>query len=84
MIKKTLRRKLSKYLKGSFLEDIVTVLNENEVVSKLGKPYTKQYISHVFNGRYENINIENAILLTYKKRKEQSILIEKAREELLR
>lgn len=84
MIGKTLRKKLSKHLKGSFLDEVIDILKEKNILSSLEKPYTKSYISHIYNGRHENIEIEKALILVYKKRREQSILIEKEREELLK
>jgi len=84
MIKKTLRKKLAKHLKGSFLEEVMNVLDENKIVSNLGKTYTKSYISHVYNGRNENTEIENALIVVYQRRKQQSIMIEKEREKFLK
>lgn len=71
MINKTLRNKLSKYLKASFLKDVIAILNEKNILNKNGQPFSKAYISYVYNGKNENVAIELAIIEVYNQRKEQ-------------
>lgn len=83
MISKTQRTKLKRVLKNSFITDVLKVLSDNKVVSKNGAPYEKTYISHVFNGRNENILIEDAILLVYETKKQEQSNLRVKRNELL-
>jgi hypothetical protein len=74
MINKTRRRKLKKVLKHSFIGDVLTKLNDEKVLNKKGEPFSKMYISLVFNGKNENIDIELAIMSVYNSRLEQQKL----------
>ena len=81
MINKTRRRKLKKVLKHSFIADVLTKLNDEKVFNKKGEPFSKMYISLVFNGKNENIDIELAIMSVYKSRLEQQKLyVEKTKQ----
>jgi hypothetical protein len=71
MINKTIRKKFSKTLKGGYVTDVLVILKKKGIVSRLEIPYTKQYISQVFNGKKSNSDIENAIIFVYENRKEQ-------------
>lgn len=71
MIKKTQRTKLAKVLKRSFLNDVLEILEAKGIKSKKGDPFSKMYISLVFNGKNENLDIELAIIEVYRARKEQ-------------
>lgn len=72
MITKTQKKILSKHLKRSFIKDVLNLLSERNHFNKDGNPFSKMYVSHIFNGRNENKAIEMAILDIYDKRKEQS------------
>lgn len=65
MIKKTERTKLKRVLKNKWIHKVLDKLSENKVFTKYGKPYDKTYISHVFNGRNSNSEIEKAIFEVY-------------------
>ena len=71
MINKTLRKKLAKHLKTSFLADVLVVLEKKSIRNKSGLPFSRAYISYVYNGKYENTEIEIAIIEVYNERKEQ-------------
>lgn len=84
MINKTLRIKLSKHLKTSFLKDVIAILNEKNVRNKNGESFSRAYVSYVYNGKNENIDIELAIIEVYNKRKEQYKNIVEAKKKLLK
>jgi len=69
MIIKEQRVILKKYLKGEYIEDVLKKLEEKKQVSRKGTPYGPKMISHVLNGRYENLDIEAAIVAVYEERK---------------
>lgn len=65
MIKKTERIKLKRVLKNKWIQKVLDKLSENKVFTEKGKEYDKTYVSHVFNGRNTNENIEKAIFEVY-------------------
>jgi len=69
MITNAQRKKFKKVLKGRFSKDVLTILETKGVVNEEGKPFSVSFISHVFNGRYDNEDIEIAILEVYQERK---------------
>jgi protein-disulfide isomerase-like protein with CxxC motif len=71
MINKTLRNKLSKHLKTSFLKDVIAILTKKNIVNKNGQPFSRAYVSYVYNGKNENIDIELAIIEVYNQKKSQ-------------
>ena len=60
---------LKKLLKGDYIADVKSKLAAINITNKLGKPYSDKMISHIFNGRYENPDIESAIIEVYLDRK---------------
>ncbi len=84
MIKKTRRKELSKFLKGSFINDVLENLEKKGIKNKKGVPFSKMYISHVFNGKNENLDIELAICEVYSVRKEQNKSFVEQQESLLK
>lgn len=83
MITKTERTKLKKILRSKWIPEVVKKLEDNNIVSKKGEPYTKQYISHVFNGKNSNNPIETAIFEVYEERKEKLSKIKVKRKQIL-
>lgn len=83
MITNTQRKRMAKRLGKAFIADVLQVLSEKQIVNEKGKPYEKTYVSHVFNGRHSNLEIENAIFDVYKKRKEEQQKINVARKNAL-
>lgn len=71
MINKTLRIKLSKHLKTSFLKDVIAILSQKNILNKNGQPFSRAYVSYVYNGKNENVDIELAIIEVYNQRKKQ-------------
>ncbi len=71
MISKSERIKLKEILKEPFILEVIGILNKKKIYNKNGKPFSKAYISHVFNGKNANKEIEYAIFEVAEKRKEQ-------------
>ncbi|MDA0175884.1 hypothetical protein OOZ35_14120 [Mesoflavibacter profundi] len=69
MITKTVRRKLKRHLKNRYTTDVLKLLSDKQMFNKNGQPYSRGFISHVFNGLNENEDVENAIIEVYEKRK---------------
>ncbi|MDI6033039.1 hypothetical protein QLS91_08125 [Flavobacterium sp. LB2P84] len=65
MISTAERKKMKKVFKKGYSKEVQEKLNEKEVFTKKGISYGFSFINHVFNGRYENIAIEAAILELY-------------------
>jgi len=78
MITKTERNQMKKILVSKWIPEVIDKLKQNNVVNKKGQPYTKAFISHVFNGKNSHSIIEDAIFDTYQERKEK---LSKKREE---
>lgn len=77
------RLALKKLLKGDYINDVKAKLAERNVVSKNNTPYSDKMISHVFNGRYENRDIEFAIFDVYLDRKEKRDKDERWKDDIL-
>lgn len=77
------RLALKKLLKGDYINDVKAKLAERKVVSKHNTPYSDKMISHVFNGRYENRDIEFAIFDVYLDRKEKRDKDERWKDDIL-
>lgn len=83
MITPEQRIQLKKLLRGDYIHDVKEKLSEKKILSKNKTPYSDKMISHVFNGRYDNQAIENAILEVYIARKEQQIADQRYKNEIL-
>ena len=71
MISTEQRIVLKKVLKGYYIEDVLLKLKEKGIKTQTGTEYSDKMISHIFNGRYENQDIEMCILEVYQERKQQ-------------
>lgn len=71
MIKKAEKQKLSKYLKNVFIADVLRILEGWGITNEDGLPFSKSYISHVYNGREENEHVEKALFVVFKERKDK-------------
>ena len=69
MITPEQKKQLKKVLKGDYIADVKRKLAHKKITSKKGTPYSDRMISHVFNGRYQNKAIEEAIFKVYIERK---------------
>lgn len=71
MITNTERKQIKKVLVSKWIPDVIEKLTKNNILNKKGQPYTKAFISHVFNGKHEQHFIESAILDVYQERIQQ-------------
>lgn len=83
MITNTERTKLKKVLATKWISEVTDKLKENNVLNKKGNPYTKAFISHVFNGKNKHDFIENIILEVYQERKQKQSKMKVERKEKL-
>lgn len=65
MITLAQRKKMKKVFKNKYSKSVQELLNQKGVVSKKEKPFSISYISLVFNGYNENIEIEESIIKLY-------------------
>jgi hypothetical protein len=81
MIKPAERKKMKKVFKKGYSKEVLDKLNKNGIVTQKGTPYGISYITHVFNGRNENIDIEKRLwLYMMKKRKKRKNLLKKRKQ----
>jgi hypothetical protein len=74
MIKKEERAILKGQLGSNYVKKVKEVLRRSHVCGRNGLPYSSSMIRRVFNGYCEHKDIEDAILKTYVKSKEESEL----------
>lgn len=71
MILKSERVKMKRLLKGKYIDDVLTSLKEKNITNNSNQPFSKAFISQVFNGKEEHFIIEEVILKLYNKRKRE-------------
>jgi hypothetical protein len=62
------RNKMKKVFKTGYSKEVQKLLAEKAIWNKKGLPFSNSYITHVFNGRNSNNDIEEAIIELYQKR----------------
>ena len=62
------RNKMKKVFKTGYSKEVQKLLAEKAIWNKKGLPFSNSYITHVFNGRNTNNDIEEAIIELYQKR----------------
>jgi hypothetical protein len=65
MITTAQKKKLKEVFKKGYAQEVLQKLNEKGLLSRKGASYSISFITHVFNGRYENISIEETIVELY-------------------
>ena len=83
MITKTERKKLKRILKGDYTKQVLEILDSNDILNGKGEPYSASTVKAVFIGRFENRDIEAAILEVYQDRKAQLEDLKKQKSNLL-
>lgn len=83
MISPEEREVLKPVLGTSYSEDVLHVLKDKGVNSKKGSPFSPAFIVNVFNGVYENLHIESAILEVYQNRIGEKKKLEWQKDQLL-
>lgn len=82
MIKPAERKKMKKVFKRGYSKEVQEKLNQSGIVTQKGTPYGISYITHVFNGRNENTEIESTLIELYKEKVEMAKVIAQKRKEI--
>ncbi|MGO4772859.1 hypothetical protein ACEN2I_14450 [Flavobacterium sp. W22_SRS_FK3] len=73
---------MKKVFKKGYSKDVQKLLEDKAIWNKKGLPFSSSYITHVFNGRNTNNNIEEAIIELYQKRLHEETTITLRRKEI--
>ena len=76
------RNKMKKLFTGGYSKEVQKLLAEKAIWNKKGLPFSNSYITHVFNGRNTNNDIEEAIIELYQKRLHEETTIILRRKEI--
>lgn len=68
MITTAQRKKLRKVFKTRYSKEVLARLNQKGILNKKGESFGISYISHVFNGRNEDLQIEETIIELYQEK----------------
>ena len=71
MITETQKQLLKEHLKYDYVNDVLEILSKNNVKTRDDNDYSPASVRAVFNGRVANVDIEDAILQVYTRRKLQ-------------
>lgn len=82
MITTAQKKKLKAVFKTGYAKEVQQRLNKKEIVTRKGTPFGISFITHVFNGRYENFDIEETIIEMYMERRTELDAIAKRRKEV--
>ena len=82
MITTAQRKKLKKVFKTRYSKAVQTRLNQKGILNKKGKSFGISYISHVFNGRNEDLLIEETIIELYQEKVAEEKAIAQRRKEI--
>lgn len=83
MISSPQKKKLKRFLKVDYVEDVLKKLKYSNIVSRNGTAYGESTVRNVFNGTLENKRIEEAILLVFIDRKTAHKILERTKKQLL-
>ncbi|WP_144444516.1 hypothetical protein [Flavobacterium sp. 9] len=73
---------MKKVFKTGYAKEVLARLNQNGIVNQKGEPFGTSYITHVFNGRNSNLDIEETIISIYQEKLEEVKEISKKRKEI--
>ena len=82
MIKTSERKKMKKVFKKGYSKEVQEKLIEKSVFTQKGSPYGISYITHVFNGRNENLEIEETIIALYTEKVAEAKVISQKKKEI--
>lgn len=82
MITITQRNKMKKAFKNGYVSGVQEILNTNKITNKSGNQHSLSYICQVFNGQKSDLNIENALIELYSKKREQLAKIRAERKKI--
>lgn len=84
MITEAEREALKPVLGTRFSKDVKNILLEKKIYTKGADTYSAGFISNVYNGRYENVDVEAAIYELYDRRSKTRELVQKRKQALLK
>ncbi|WP_163398564.1 hypothetical protein [Flavobacterium fluviatile] len=73
---------MKKVFKKGYSKEVQKLLEEKAIRNKKGLPFSNSYITHVFNGRNTNNDIEEIIIELYQKRLHEETAITLRRKEI--
>lgn len=82
MITLTQKNKMKKVFKKGYSKEVQERLDAKGIFTKKGVSYGIAYITHVFNGRNSNIEIEETIIALYKEKIDEAKSISNRRKEI--
>ncbi|MFV8336468.1 hypothetical protein ACNQF7_10335 [Flavobacterium sp. RSP29] len=82
MITTAQRKKLKKVFKTRYSTVVLARLKQKGILTKKGKSFGISYISHVFNGRNEDLLIEETIIELYQEKVAEEKAITQRRKEI--
>lgn len=82
MITTAQRKKLKKIFKTRYSKEVQARLDQKGILTKKGKSFGTSYISHVFNGRNEDLQIEEVIVELYQEKVAEIKAIAERRKEV--
>lgn len=82
MITTAQRKKMKSVFKTRYSKAVQQRLNAKGLFNKKGKPFGISYISHVFNGRNEDLQIEEVIIELYQEKVTEIKAIAERRREI--
>jgi len=82
MITLTQKKKMKKVFKTGYAKDVQERLSEKGILNKKGNCFGISYITHVFNGRNSNLDIEETIISLYQEKLEEGKNISTRRKEI--
>lgn len=71
MITITQRNKMKKAFKNGYVCGVQDILDTKKITNKSGNAHSLSYICQVFNGHKSDLNIENALIELYSKKREE-------------
>ena len=83
MITQAQKETLKEFLKSDYVNDVLDILSKNNVKTRDNNDYSPASVRAVFNGRIANVEIEDALLEVYTRRKLQFEKREKQKSKLL-
>lgn len=82
MITITQRNKMKKAFKKGYVFGVQEILEAKKITNKSGNSHSLSYICQVFNGHKNDINIENALIELYSRKKEELAKIRAERKKI--
>ncbi len=83
MITKSQKLQLQQYLRKDWVPQVLQELDNDNITSSKGKPYSESMIRMVFIGKIEQLAIERAIFSVFLQRREEHLKLELEKQKIL-